>query len=110
MPPPPVGPQKAVHTVVGNRGGVDIDATERAAELFDGRKVWAIDLDDLGEVVIDQPEPEVAGSQVRITMRPRATRVSSPRPRAGSGQWCTVRMARAASNAASRKGSWVADA
>src|SRR2546422_6381457 len=56
MRPPPVGPQKAVHTVVANREGVDIDATERAAELFDGRKVWAIDLDDLGEVVVDQPE------------------------------------------------------
>ena len=79
MRPPPVSPEEAVHAIVGNREGVDIDATQRAAELLDGREDRAIDLHDLGEVVIDQPEPEVAGSQVRITMRSRATRASSPR-------------------------------
>src|SRR5881398_2273813 len=53
---PPVSPEEALHAIVGNREGVDIDATQRAAELLDGREDRAIDLHDLGEVVVDQPE------------------------------------------------------
>ena len=48
MRPPPVSPEEAVHAIVGNREGVDIDATQRAAELLDGREDRAIDLHDLG--------------------------------------------------------------
>src|SRR5262245_24140876 len=45
-----------------------------------------------------------------MTTRLRATRVSSTSPRARSGQWCTVRIASAASKAPSSKGSCVAEA
>src|SRR5437016_8347323 len=32
MQPPPVSPEEAVHAIVGNREGVDIDATQRRSE------------------------------------------------------------------------------
>src|SRR5262249_56841709 len=52
----------------------------------------------------------LAGSHVTRTTRSRTTRASSVRPRARSGQWCTVRTASAAANAASLNGSSRADA
>ena len=51
-----------------------------------------------------------SASQVTMTARSRATRRSSARPRARSGQWCTVSTASVASKLPSANGSAVAEA
>ena len=47
MRPSPVRPQETVDAVVRNRERVDLDATERTAELLHGRENRTIDLGDL---------------------------------------------------------------
>src|SRR5437773_11501522 len=54
MRPPPVSPEEAVHAIVGNREGVDMDATQRAAELLDGREERAIVLQYHGALGVAQ--------------------------------------------------------
>jgi hypothetical protein len=54
--PPPVRAEEPVDAVVGNREGMDLDVPQRKAECLDRGKARAIDLEDLGKVVVRQPE------------------------------------------------------